>query len=481
MTYKEAIKKAYGVTYVRQSSLCRLLIDADGNQPCTSDNHNYYFYFPYNDSAGSKAILICADKYGGYAQIPNLFPEDGSVNYRVWISKSAPFEIIHFVCALAYGAGPITILGIPVADVVEYAFGFVGDKRTPQFNPSIDRYAANNVIRLIARRYGELSYAEMIGLIVKNYGVIVSDPHGSYWLYVRGENIPCDTLPFSVRKIVPNDEPETIYEPGIKWKSEYSLYKLVLTYYADAIFHYSATWLGNQHFDIFIPSINFGIEYQGEQHYKPVDFFGGERSFLDQKRLDNEKRKLSEENGVILIEWPYTVSIMPINLITIFFEKGIVSLPAPDCSRIPQLSECESIQGTGSKVVFEICQYTRAGNYLGSYGTYKEASKATGVSKKQIQKAVSGYIKTAGGFQWRRCANSEIKNDIESVNPAVQTNQNKHIYQVAVDGEVIAEFPSINSAVKQTGINRKSISSVLNGLQKTAGGYLWVYSNISSK
>ena len=94
---------------------------------------------------------------------------------------------------------------------------------------------------------------------------------------------------------------------------------------------------------------------------------------------------------------------------------------------------------------------------------------------------MSGYIKTAGGFQWRRCANSEIKYDIESVNPAVQTNQNKHIYQVAVDGEVIAEFPSINSAVKQTGINRKSISSVLNGLQKTAGGYLWVYSNISSE
>ena len=41
------------------------------------------------------------------------------------------------------------------------------------------------------------------------------------------------------------------------------------------------------------------------------------------------------------------------------------------------------------------------------------------------------------------------------------------------DGEIIAEFSSIGSAEKATGVNRKSIRSVLNGVQKEAGGFLW--------
>jgi len=34
-------------------------------------------------------------------------------------------------------------------------------------------------------------------------------------------------------------------------------------------------------FDFYIPSLNLLIEYQGIQHFKPVDFFGGEKSFKE--------------------------------------------------------------------------------------------------------------------------------------------------------------------------------------------------------
>lgn len=47
------------------------------------------------------------------------------------------------------------------------------------------------------------------------------------------------------------------------------------------------------------------IECQGEQHYKPVEEFGGERSLAIQQRNDGEKRKYAIENNIKLIEISY--------------------------------------------------------------------------------------------------------------------------------------------------------------------------------
>lgn len=47
------------------------------------------------------------------------------------------------------------------------------------------------------------------------------------------------------------------------------------------------------------------IECQGEQHYKPVDEFGGEVQFEIQKKNDERKRKYAAEHGIPLLEIPY--------------------------------------------------------------------------------------------------------------------------------------------------------------------------------
>ena len=44
------------------------------------------------------------------------------------------------------------------------------------------------------------------------------------------------------------------------------------------------------------------LEYQGEQHFRPIDFFGGEKAFLQNQKRDEKKRKLSEKHGAKLIE-----------------------------------------------------------------------------------------------------------------------------------------------------------------------------------
>lgn len=58
--------------------------------------------------------------------------------------------------------------------------------------------------------------------------------------------------------------------------------------------------------DFYLPQYNIAIECQGEQHYFPVDFAGkGEEWAIDKfkqiQKLDEEKLKLCNENGVKLL------------------------------------------------------------------------------------------------------------------------------------------------------------------------------------
>lgn len=58
-------------------------------------------------------------------------------------------------------------------------------------------------------------------------------------------------------------------------------------------------------FDFFIPSENLLIEFQGKQHYKPYELFGGKKQFTKQKKHDNIKRKFCKKNNYKLLEIPY--------------------------------------------------------------------------------------------------------------------------------------------------------------------------------
>ena len=60
----------------------------------------------------------------------------------------------------------------------------------------------------------------------------------------------------------------------------------------------SPDWLGGMRFDAFIPDFNLAVEYQGEQHYRPVSIFNGEAGYIATVRRDKIKFILSEENGI---------------------------------------------------------------------------------------------------------------------------------------------------------------------------------------
>jgi HEAT repeat protein len=90
---------------------------------------------------------------------------------------------------------------------------------------------------------------------------------------------------------------------GEGWISETDLYyKIKESFPLEEIIHHGRPkWLGRQHLDIFFPKKNIGIEYQGEQHDYPVEFFGGEESFEKRKALDSLKKEKCDENGCQLI------------------------------------------------------------------------------------------------------------------------------------------------------------------------------------
>lgn len=57
------------------------------------------------------------------------------------------------------------------------------------------------------------------------------------------------------------------------------------------------------------------IECQGEQHYRPVDFFGGDAKYVVQVEHDRRKRVFAMEHGYKLIELPYTMRQSDIHLL----------------------------------------------------------------------------------------------------------------------------------------------------------------------
>lgn len=60
-------------------------------------------------------------------------------------------------------------------------------------------------------------------------------------------------------------------------------------------------WLKGKSLDIFIPDYNIAIEYQGRQHFKPIDYFGGEEAFKKQSKRDVDKYNECKEHNIHLL------------------------------------------------------------------------------------------------------------------------------------------------------------------------------------
>jgi hypothetical protein len=67
-------------------------------------------------------------------------------------------------------------------------------------------------------------------------------------------------------------------------------------------------------FDFYLPKLNVAIEYDGEQHFKPIEYFGGESEFIQRVRHDRDKDEIAERYGIKVIRIPYWLKDIPKHL-----------------------------------------------------------------------------------------------------------------------------------------------------------------------
>lgn len=297
---------------------------------------------------------------------------------------------------------------------------------------------------------------------------------------------------------------EVIAEYGkMEYPSEYRLFFFVRFLFPDAIYQYHADWLGLQTLDIFIPSINVGVEYQGEQHYKPVDFFGGDEKLELQHDMDVEKKRKCAKQGVKLFEWPYDRWIIETELIknaTIWYpgdaswmthefllnnmEKMCPHTTVDEFLRSIQMRRHEGHisksrpEKPPKKPLNVYRKYAADGKFIREYPSMSAAAQDNSVSVAAIAKACNGEQKTAAGYMWRIESTDSIIKNIEPVAYAHSDNafgQSRPIYQVDDDGVIVQRFDSISEASRTVGVDKKSIRMAANGKQKKAAGYHWVF------
>lgn len=68
-------------------------------------------------------------------------------------------------------------------------------------------------------------------------------------------------------------------------------------------------------FDFYLPEYNCCIEYQGMQHYKPVNYFGGEDTFGNLLIRDDLKKQYCVKNNISLIEIKYDLPLEKVGIL----------------------------------------------------------------------------------------------------------------------------------------------------------------------
>lgn len=191
-----------------------------------------------------------------------------------------------------------------------------------------------------------------------------------------------------------------------KWKSEKTLYCMIKEIYDDAIYQYHSSFLEKQSLDIFIPSLSLGIEYQGQQHYQPIDFFGGEIGF--QKVIERDKRKaeICKKNNIILIYWKYNEIITKKNLIKklkkfnfdLPISNSILNIneekkPIKRHKSLPSKKKNKDIKAIKEYDLFDI-----NGNFIKKFSKVKDAALFVGCDPRKMSDVLNKRRKSYKGY-----------------------------------------------------------------------------------
>ncbi|MBR3396428.1 MAG: hypothetical protein IKG70_01075 [Lachnospiraceae bacterium] len=284
-------------------------------------DHKAYFLFPESFVTQFFVILEVCKRAESIRPIQSLFPDEEKKHYLAVFDKQDMENVLLMFHLLYTNASEDLYGGYSLYDysLPWYQTHLIENERVLRspylpdqtakfqgnlpwhFNPIKTVYVRRNIRYILDRGYfsSELEFFRNLTEIIM--------PFFQWWykdllLYEEKDGYKANWR-LERTRIRTKLTAEGIIKP--KWKHELSLFYAVKEKYPDTLYQYRPEWLGRQSLDLYIPSLSTAIEYQGIQHYLPVDFFGGEEALTQRRELDLQKRKLCEENGIRLIEWSY--------------------------------------------------------------------------------------------------------------------------------------------------------------------------------
>lgn len=264
----------------------------------------------------STPVSICCKKHGYFEQLPTYhlqgcgcpecWKEDLSakmlMNTESFIEKAKRIHGDKYDYSLVnYKSSDCKVMikcdkhGVFEQDPTNHLMGQGCPQCWNERRNELHAYNTKDFIEKAKKVHGDLyDYSESVYKGCFEPVCIKCNKHGVFWQragnHLFGQGCPHCKRSFGEEKI------ETI------------LKKENITFIIQYIVKNENLFCSNEKFlvDFYLPDYNTIIEYNGRQHYIPIGFFGGNKTFEQQKNRDMALRQYCKEHGIKLIEIPYT-------------------------------------------------------------------------------------------------------------------------------------------------------------------------------
>ena len=270
------------------------------------------FIYQEGNSQTFECVLWASKLATRHYQVKNLFPDDETVVYFTTISRDNPalISFMDFALKKAMCIESFSVFGSNGNMILSELCSTTTSKNRQYCNEI--KLFQDNALQYMS----ENQFQDFIRELHDFFRTKLYEPYKIQYRQINAD-FNLDTY----RKLCERMNIEA--SDAVRWKKEFNLYNLVKKHYSDAIFQFRAAWLGQQSLDIFIPSINLGIEYQGIQHYESVELFGGKEELQTRIINDEKKKTKCQKNNVMLLEWPYIDEVSEGNLQIKFQNLGL--------------------------------------------------------------------------------------------------------------------------------------------------------------
>lgn len=262
----------------------------------------------------------------------------------------------------------------------------------------------------------------------------------------------CGVKAPSTPKLLHHNGMSCFCKKGISYPNRF-MYSLLSYYNIEFQREYHPKWSGNKFYDFYIPSKRIIIEMHGKQHYSNEfgRISGSARTLTDEQNNDKYKKEIAKKNGI----YKYFIINSSISNFDYIKDNVIqsrlldlldINITQVDWDNIEKLSEYGFLR--------KVCEdYSSKGiDYV-----YRKYKFRKGLTQKYL------LYGTKLGF----CDYDGISGHYDKV------------YQFQKDGKLLHTYDSLTQAATITGISIYHISGCIHKYygRKSAGGYIWSFSN----